>query len=322
MRLVAILILLSSILQADDSAIHAISVGVPPYAVASPVRSDGDTWIAAWMADGTLVSPGNDNHGFGYVQSSNLNFNRIDGDDPQKLVGTTVNTMTEYGGDTQHGPDNCTWKSSGCISLDGTLYWAIARHEYGEQGGDRFLRQDAHNGSILKSTDGGKTWTRSAQENYDQPEFPGTGFVTPYFVNYGQDGHEAVADGSDKYVCATSNNGYWDNGDYMVLGRCLRADMAKLDRKSWSFYLGGDGSQERGIGDPAPIAVGIEGSEAFGVGLLVGPPLPADPRCGERGKHVAGVGEGRVVSELDPHLLDEQGHVRCEREGLRMRQSR
>jgi hypothetical protein len=235
-----------SILHADDSAIHCISVGAPPYKTAGPEKSDGDTWMPAWTEDGTVFSPGNDNHGFGGGQNSNINFNRIDGTDPEKLTGETVNPMADYGGDTEHKPDNdnCTWKSSGCLALDGTLYWAIARHEYGEAGGDNFLRQDAHNGSIIKSTDQGKTWTRSAQENYDHPEFPGTAFVTPYFVNYGQEGHEAVADQSDKYVYATSNNGYWDNGDYMVLARCLRSDMPKLDRGSWTYYNGGDGSQD------------------------------------------------------------------------------
>jgi hypothetical protein len=243
-RLLVSLLVASSLIRADDSAIHTIHVGAPPYQVAGPDHSDGDTWMAAWLADGSVLSPGNDNHGFGNVQSSNINLNRIDGDDPQKLVGKTINTMTDFGGDTQHGPDNCTWKSSGFLALDGALYWAIARHEYGEEGGDRFLRQDAHNGSIIKSTDGGKTWTPSAQDAYEHPEFAGTGFVTPYFVNYGQEGHEAVADASDKYVYATSNNGYWDNGDYMVLGRCLRVDMPKLDRHSWAYYTGGDGTQD------------------------------------------------------------------------------
>src|ERR1700728_2094937 len=118
-----------SILHADDSAIHSVQVGPPPYTVAGPDHSDGDTWAAAWTADGSVVSPGNDNHGFGNVQSSNINFNRIDGDDPQKLVGKTVTPMTDYGSEGQHGPDNCTWKSSGCLALEGTLYWAIARHE-------------------------------------------------------------------------------------------------------------------------------------------------------------------------------------------------
>jgi hypothetical protein len=233
-----------SLLHADESDIHCISVGPPPYPVAGPQNSNGDTWMPAWTADGSVFSPGNDTHGFGDNPSSNINFNRIDGTDPTKLTGETLNRMTDFGNAGQHGPDNCTWKSSGFLALDGTLYWAIARHEYGEESGDNFMRQDAHDGSIIKSTDQGKTWTRSAQDNYDHPEFPGTSFVTPYFVNYGQEGHEAVADGSDKWVYATSNNGYWDSGDYMVLARCLRSDMPKLDRASWSYYSGGDGSQD------------------------------------------------------------------------------
>ncbi len=163
-RLVVSFILVGLTLHADDTAIHSVHVGAPPYDVAGPDHSDGDTWAVAWLADGSIVSPGNDNHGFGHVQSSNINFNRIDGDKPKTLVGKTINPMSDFGGDTEHGLDNCTWKSSGCLALDGALYWAIARHEYGEEGGDRFLRQDARNGSILKSTDGGKaiTWSWAA----------------------------------------------------------------------------------------------------------------------------------------------------------------
>jgi hypothetical protein len=250
--------LFSTALQADDSAIHSITVNQ-----VFPVDSSkGDTWDIAWAQDGTLYSPSNDTGGFHGAGDGNIMFNRIIGDDPQKLDGVTVNVMADYGKGTQHGPDGCTWKSSGCISLDGVLYWLVARHKYGEESGDYDKRQPAHNASFIKSTDGGKTWTRSAKENYDHPMFPGSRFAAPYFVQYGQDGKETNADGSDKYVYALSNNGFWDNGDYIVLGRVLRAKMGELSAADWQFYTQGDGSADAAwtsnLREAKPVLVNLD----------------------------------------------------------------
>ena len=90
----------------------------------------------------------------------------------------------------------------------------------------------------------GYTWVRAAQDNYDHPMFPGSRFATPYFINYGQDGHQAVADASDKYVYATANNGFWDNGDDMVLGRVLRSKLPDLNAADWQFFKQGDGADD------------------------------------------------------------------------------
>jgi hypothetical protein len=231
---------LSTSLRADDSAIHSITVG-PVYPVDS---SRGDTWDLAWAPDGSIFSPSDDTNGFHSAGDGNIMFNQITGDDPAKLDGHTVNVMADYGKGSQKGPDGCTWKSSGCISLDGVLYWLVARHKYGEDSGDFDRRQPAHDSSFIKSADGGKTWTRSAQENYDHPMFPGSRFATPYFVEYGQDGHETNADGSEKYVYALSNNGFWDNGDYVVLGRVLRSKMPDLNAADWQFYTTGNGAAD------------------------------------------------------------------------------
>jgi hypothetical protein len=244
-QLVQILIVLmtgacSMSLRADDSAIHSITVG-PVYPVDA---SSGDTWDLAWTRDGLIYSPSNDSGGFHGAANGNILFNQIIGDDPTKLDGKTVNPMADYGHGGQHGPDGCTWKSSGCIELDGVLYWLVARHKYGEESGDYDKRQPARDSSFIKSTDGGKTWTRSAQENYDHPMFPGSRFATPYFVQYGQDGSETNADGSDKYVYALSNNGFWDNGDYVILGRVLRTKMPNLNAADWQFYTEGDGAAD------------------------------------------------------------------------------
>ncbi len=128
-------------------------------------------------------------------------------------------------------------------SLDGTIYWVVARHKYGEDSGDPKRRQPASNASIIKSTDFGKTWTRSAKENYDQPMFPGSRFAAPYFVEYGQDGRASV-DNADRYVYALSNDGFWDNGNNLILGRVARSKIGNLSASDWQYYRGGDGMED------------------------------------------------------------------------------
>ncbi len=95
----------------------------------------------------------------------------------------------------------------------------------------------------MKSTDFGKTWTRSAKENRDRPIFPGSRFATPYFVEYGQDGRASV-DNADRYVYALSNDGFWDNGNNLVLGRVARSKIGHLGATDWQFYGGRDGMED------------------------------------------------------------------------------
>jgi hypothetical protein len=204
-------------------------------------NNSGDTWIAAWAGDDNLYSPSNDTSGFAKSCNANVAFNRIAGSDPLRLSGTTVNPMTDYGKGGQRGRDGCTWKSMGCIWVDGALYLAVSRHLYGEDSADPHRRQTAENASILKSTDLGKSWTRSAEENYDHPMFPGRRFATPYFIQYGYGHADVAADNGDNYVYAVSNNGFWDCGDSIVLGRVPRAKLGALDGHDWEYYAGGDG---------------------------------------------------------------------------------
>ncbi len=217
------------------SRLKGVRVGVPV-----PVADNaGDTWVAAWADDDNLYSPSNDTTGFHEIANSNIAFNRISGNDPLHLSGVTVNPMSGYGKAVETGPDGCTWKSSGCTFLDGALYWVVARHHYGDDSGDPHRRQTAQNASIIKSTDFGRTWTRSADANYHAPMFPGRRFATPYFIDFGRNRpkHGSLAG----YVYALSNNGFWDCGDDMVLGRVARSRLSLLNASDWEFYTGGNG---------------------------------------------------------------------------------
>jgi hypothetical protein len=185
---------------------------------------------------------------------STIAFHRLEGSGPHMLRGTTVNFMTDFVAQDRRrefveprsgqkwplGPDGCTWKSSGCASIDGALYLVVARHMYGEFAGDPRRRQTAASASILKSVDFGRSWSRSSEEALASPMFPGSHFATPYFIDYGK-GRSAV-DGADQYVYAISNNGFWDNGDAMVLGRVRRAHIGRLEGSDWEFFAGGDGA--------------------------------------------------------------------------------
>jgi hypothetical protein len=231
---------------------HSLHIGKP---VTLPFNQ-GDTWVTLWADDDKLYSPSNDSSGFNGIDYSalsktptayelastgNIVFNCLEGTDPTQLKGWTVNRMKDYGVMGFEGPDGCTWKSSGCASIDGTIYWVVARHKYGEKSGDPSLRQPAHNASIVKSTDFGKSWSRSARENYDSPMFPGSRFATPYFIDYGR--KPVHVDGADRYIYAVSNNGFWDNGDDLVLGRVLREKIGALNSADWEFFSSGDGER-------------------------------------------------------------------------------
>lgn len=226
---------------ADDVPIHSIDVG-KAVAVAD---NDGDTWMPAWAKDDYIYSPSNDSGGFKNAGSGNIMFNRMGGAKADGLqFCVTINTMSDYRRVGEGGPDGRSWKSSGCIAVDGQLYLTVARHKYGAPDVDPLCRQPANNASIIRSPSTGFTWVRSAQENYDHPMFPGSRFATPYFFNYGKDGQMAVADGSDKYVYAISNNGFWDNGDDMILGRVLRSKLPDLNAADWQFFKQGDGAND------------------------------------------------------------------------------
>jgi hypothetical protein len=229
--------------------------------------SNGDTWNLAWSREGDLYTPVNDGAGFhdfdtGWPTGArHVLMSKIPPDfcGFPYIYGKNTSMMDEFSVFAQkqsttgealppnlaRGPDGCTWKASGCKMIDGVLYLVIARHRYGQDcHNDPLKRQTAENASIIKSTDEGKTWTRTAQEIYDTPMFPGQRFATPFFIDYGQDGREHIVHGNGKYVYAHANGGYWDNSDDMVLGRVLRADIGKLDPADWQYFTGGDGMDD------------------------------------------------------------------------------
>jgi len=200
--------------------------------------SNGDTWDPFWADDGNLYAFNCDGRGFG-KQSRNFAFHRLQGDTLTGLKGSLVNAMDAYGKADQKGPDGATWKALGQECIDGVFYAFVSRHTYGHESHDRMLRQTAVNASLIKSTDRGLTWTRTAAENYQSPMWPGPRFGAPYFIHYGQNGGQVTADGADQYVYALSNNGFWNGGDDYILARVPRRKLPDLNAADWTYYAGG-----------------------------------------------------------------------------------
>jgi hypothetical protein len=201
--------------------------------------SQGDEWAPTWADDGNLYTGNDDGSSFGGIKSSSVAFGKLAGDDPFKLQGITTSDMGGYGNNAM-GSDHANWKTMNSYSVDGSLYMFVTRCQYPEHSGDTNHRHIFKNSSVIKSTDKGKTWTRTAEENFNHPMFPGLKFGAPYFVWYGQDGQASV-DNADKYVYAVANNGHFEDGDYYILGRVSKKKLPDLNAADWEFYTGGDG---------------------------------------------------------------------------------
>lgn len=208
--------------------------------------SNGDTWDPFWADDGNLYAFNCDGRGFGpHGRDRNLAFNKLIGSAPDALEGTQVNSMDAYGKGGLKGSDGATWKACGQECIDGIFYAFVSRNTYGSDSQDPLVRQTAVNSSLIQSTDRGLTWTRSAEENYAHPMWPGAAFGAPFFVHYGQNGSSISRDDANRYVYASSTNGFWNDGDSYILGRVERAKLSALRSEDWSYFIGGEGSRDR-----------------------------------------------------------------------------
>lgn len=196
----------------------------------------GDSWTPTWADDDNLYSIANDTLGPKDAPiSSNLAVYRITGAQPPDIHVEVVNPMPEFGKITEVKPeDGACWKASGLTCVDGVLYLAASRNRYMDRTG-AFSIQQVWDSSIIKSADHGKTW--SVAPKLGQAMFPGHTFANPSFVQYGKDG-KGTKDGSDKFVYAVSNDGTWNNGNSMSLGRVPRDRIANLNPHDWEFVHG------------------------------------------------------------------------------------
>jgi hypothetical protein len=205
--------------------------------------SNGDTADPFWADDDNLYHFSCDGRGFG-KKVMNLCLNKLTGPDLLQLKGELVNAMEEYGKGNATEADGATWKVCGQECIDGVFYTFVARNIYGNKSKDKLMRQTSFNASLIKSLDRGRTWSRSANENYQSPMWPGHRFGAPCFIHYGRNGGSVTRDSADEYVYAMSNNGFWNGGDDFILARVRRTDLSKLNVANWAYYAGGDALQD------------------------------------------------------------------------------
>jgi hypothetical protein len=199
----------------------------------------GDTWISTWADDGQTYTISDDCDA-GPGLTANFAISRLDGPDPMHLVRVVVNPMQDYGKQSQlFGPDQRCWKADSITCVDGVLYLAISRHDYPttHKPPPADEVQTATDSSIIKSTDYGKTWSGSEEQNRLHPMFPGRRFGAPFFIQYGKNSSVHATE-SDRYVYAISNDGCWNNGSSLILGRVPRSKIGALKAKDWEFYSG------------------------------------------------------------------------------------
>lgn len=251
-------------------------------------ESNGDTWDPFWADDGQLYSFNCDGRGFGKRQK-NLAFNSFFGESMETLAGSQINSMDEYGNANQKGADHATWKVCGQECIDGAFYAFVARDVYGNESHDPLTRQTSLNSSLIRSDDRGKTWKRTAAENYAHPMWPGGAFGAPFFVHYGRNGGEVDRDGADRYVYAVSTNGFWNDGDSLIFGRVLRNRIGMLNPSDWQYYRGGDGQMD----------------QAWGENVYESAPLLARPaRCGQTPiTFVPSLNKYLMISWYNPDVL-------------------
>jgi len=201
-------------------------------------QGSGDMWPLTWGADDNIYGAAGDNRG------SPMNFWRIRGKpnmEPYQywshqndwfvdLVDNLPLDPAIYCKDPRVDPK---WglKPAGLLDIDGTLYFAVEAHNYGTD--PIFTRQHNIHGWIMTTNDYGKTWNREATPLYF---FTGR-LASCHFLQFGR-GYEGAR---DEYVyayfpAADDGNSYWENGDYLLLGRVPKEKI--LVRDDWEFFTG------------------------------------------------------------------------------------
>jgi hypothetical protein len=195
----------------------------------------------AWAADGSVYSVDGDGDFFGgedYYGS----LSRITGTPPDHRI-ELVTQFRELRIREDHTPDGMRRYFCGPLAVDNDLYvclydydWRIKGRDVGKR--DDFLVVDRYSKlggipGILKSVDGGRTWTNRPDQ--DNPRFLGPNFGNLQFIGFGP-GYAGVPPQYGNYVYAISNDSNWESGDHLYLARVPRD--AVLDRKAWQFFAG------------------------------------------------------------------------------------
>lgn len=204
-------------------------------------QGSGDMWPNTWACDGNIYAGAGDN------RDSPMNFWRITGGPRRRgnyqndwILDVVDNLPLDPAVYAQHPlvDHRMGLKPAGLIDIGGRLHFAVESQNYGTN--PAFNRQTNIEGWIITTEDYGRTWNRHATS---QTDFFSGRVASCHFLQYGQG--SATPDGwLYAYFPGASDDGnsYWENGDYILLGR-VRPE-AILDRGAWQFWVGLDSDDQ------------------------------------------------------------------------------
>jgi hypothetical protein len=212
-------------------------------------KGNGDMWPITWAADDNLYGGAGDN------SWSPMNFWKITGA-PEHGWGVDLFLLDNMPIDIhqycQIPPADAKngVKPAGLLSLQGTIYFAVEAMNYGEN--PDFDRQRNVHGWIITTDDYGQTWNREATPT----DFFIGRLSSCHFLQFGRDYQGARDDCVYAYFPgADDGNSYWENGDYLLLGRVPKGKI--LDRAAWQFVVelpeGGEPRWDADDGEAVPI---------------------------------------------------------------------
>jgi hypothetical protein len=198
-------------------------------------QGNGDMWPMTWGLDGNLYGGAGDN------RLSPMNFWRVRGEPDLSHKSYQNDWFLDLIDNLPLDPvvycrredvdGYMGIKPAGLIDVNGLLFFAVELQNYGTD--PNFTRQENVSGFIITSWDYGKTWNKQATPI----DFFSGRLSSCHFVQYGSGYRNAP----DDYVYAVfpgadDGNSYWENGDYLLLGRVHKKHI--LDRHRWMFYCG------------------------------------------------------------------------------------
>src|SRR5262249_10975731 len=143
---------------------------------------------------------------FGGIPGNAIAFGKLEGSDPDKLKGTSINGMQDFRERPSLGPETSRWRTRDSRKVNGVLY--------------RFVpcgldaKQSPYS-CLVTSSDDGKTWIKTPGE---AALFRGTKFSAASFIAYSKD-YESIIGKADQYIFAAAYAGIIDGEDSYIVGR-------------------------------------------------------------------------------------------------------